>query len=83
MGSPTSEILSAWAKAAALARVYPSYLASLIKRSVLGADTEATFRSIGAIETIGDCRYAMIVTDFNGTEYRVTEEVLDRKAVSK
>lgn len=32
--------------------------------------------SVGDIETIGDCRYAISVTDDEGSRYRVTVEVL-------
>jgi len=60
--------------------VYPAYLASLIKRAVLPGDTEKVFTSVGAIETVGDCRYAMLFTDFNGTKYEVQVRVVNEKA---
>lgn len=81
MANFMSDMLDGMAKVAALTPVYPSYLASVIKKSLLGGDTEATFRAIGPIETVGDCRYAMTVTDLNGSEYRVTVEVLRGKSV--
>jgi len=61
--------------AASLKPVYPFYLASRIKRGLLAAqatDPEKIIASIGEIETIGDCRYAVTVKDTNGTSYRIT-----------
>ncbi|MDE2096542.1 MAG: hypothetical protein KGL39_04790 [Patescibacteria group bacterium] len=73
-GTPSFEALVDICRPRARHLVYPSYLMSRIKRAlgVAENDPEQIIKSIGAIETIGDCRYAMTVTDFNGTEYEIT-----------
>lgn len=63
--------------------VYPGYLALRIKKALRLPDPENIYTpEIGDIETIGDCRYAMTVTDVNGTEYRITVEVAPSKSDS-
>lgn len=57
--------------------VFPSYIASCIKRNIKNIDGEQIIREVGVVETIGDCRYAIPVTDFNGKTYRITVEVID------
>lgn len=54
--------------------IYPGYLAQRIKTAMRDPanDPEGVFTAVSDIETVGDCRYAMTVTDFNGTRYRVT-----------
>lgn len=74
-------IADAAAKLAASPKVYPMYLASRIKSALKQADRELApgqniIESVADIETLGDCRYAMTVTDHNGTKYRVTVEVV-------
>lgn len=59
--------------------VYPGYLASRVKRGLLSAQTadpERIIATVGDIETVGDCRYAIVVTDDEGNRYRITVEVL-------
>jgi hypothetical protein len=69
-------IFDALAKFQAIPKVFPGYLASKIKRSMKAADSEDIIAEIGDIETIGDCKYAIPVTDFNGTRYRITVQVM-------
>lgn len=57
--------------------VYPSYIASCIKRNIKNIDGEAIIREVGIVETVGDCKYAIPVTDFNGKKYKITIEVID------
>lgn len=62
----------------ALKPVYPFYLASRAKRGLLTAaegDSEKIIASVGDIKTIGDCRYAIPVTDVHGQGYRIIVEV--------
>jgi hypothetical protein len=63
--------------------VYPGYIATQVKKGLAAASLhrDAIVAEVGRTETIGDCRYAMTVTDFNGQQYRVTVEVLADKAV--
>jgi hypothetical protein len=61
--------------------VYPMYLASRIKRGLLAAqqaDDERIIEAVGEIETIGDCRYAIPVTDCEGNSYRITVQVIEK-----
>lgn len=55
--------------------VYPAYLASRIKRALTEADPEGVIAGVGDIESLGNSRYAVPVTDADGTSYRVTVEV--------
>lgn len=55
--------------------VYSGYLGMVVKKGLKTLDTEEVLRDIGTMETIGDCRYAISATDFNGTKYRITVEV--------
>jgi hypothetical protein len=64
------------AKFQAIPKVYSGYLGMGVKRALKAADTESIIADIGEMQTIGDCKYAIPVTDFNGTRYRVTVEVL-------
>lgn len=70
-------IIRAEARVAALPKVYPGYIAVQVKKALKAgaADPEQILRSIGDLETVGDCRYALTVTDFNGQTYRITIEV--------
>lgn len=59
--------------------VYPLYLVSRAKRGfgqAMNADPERIIRSIGDTESLGNSRYAIPITDRNGTKYRVTVEVV-------
>lgn len=60
----------------ALPRVYSFYLAYRAQKGLLGVDPENIIGSVGEIETVGDCRYALKVIDTSGTRYRITVEVL-------
>lgn len=55
--------------------VYPGYIGMRIKKALVAADSEQIIKGIGDMETIGDCRYQIPVTDFNGTRYKITIEV--------
>lgn len=69
------------AKVAAMPKVYPAYIAFRCKDGLKAALTTKEFiegpivTAIGDLETTGDCRYAIPITDHNGTKYRVTVEV--------
>lgn len=79
MNSPATnlivDIARAAAQAAALPRVYPGHIMQRIKMALLVSDPEGVITSTGQIESIGDCRYGLTITDLNGTEYRITVEV--------
>lgn len=66
----------------AAALVYPGYIAQQIKKALRAGDPERVIHDVSDVETIGDCRYAIKVYDFNGSTYRVTVEVLDDKPAS-
>jgi hypothetical protein len=71
-------IAAALAKSRTLPVVYPGYIASGIRKALKAGgalDPECLLTSVGELETIGDCRYAIPLTDFNGTKYRVIVEV--------
>jgi hypothetical protein len=72
---PLIDIFRSVERLASMPKVYPGYIGTRIKAGLRAADTEQIVSDIGPMETIGDCRYAIIVTDFNGTQYRVTVEV--------
>ena len=58
--------------------VFPLYMASRAKKGLLDGlsnDPEAIIRSVGEIETVGDCKYAITVTDVHSQTYRITVEV--------
>lgn len=62
-----------------MAKVFPSCIAFKIKQAVRAFGPDRDFpgiESVGDIETVGDCRYAMVATDANGQRYRVTVEVM-------
>lgn len=65
--------------------IYPSYVAQRIKTALRAPanDPEGVFTAVSDIETVGDCRYAMTVTDFNGSRYRVTVVPVIERAASK
>lgn len=63
-------------RAAMLLKVYPGYLAVQIKKLLQAHKfPEEVITDISDCETLGDCRYAITATDFNGTRYRITVEV--------
>ena len=59
--------------------VYSGYLTSRIKRALRETDPSLSdgqiITAVSDIETIGDCRYAVKVTDHLNNSYRVTVEV--------
>jgi hypothetical protein len=61
-----------------LRTVYALYLASRAKRGLVAAitDPEQIIASVGEIESLGNSRYAIAVTDDSRTVYRVTIEVV-------
>lgn len=84
MNSPVSRLVQDIARAAAQApvilasipKVYSFYLAYRAQKGLQGPDPENIIASVGKIETIGDCKHAVQVTDTNGTKYCITVEVL-------
>lgn len=83
---PTAEAISGFfadaPRAAAIPKVYPAYIGFQIKAALKSLAEKGDpkldgpiIASVGELETIGDCRYAVEVKDFNGTSYRVTVEV--------
>lgn len=72
-------MLEGMARVASMPKVYSSYLAFRMKQAALALGRDGDFpgvESVGDLQTIGDCRYAMAITDKNGQRYRVTVEVL-------
>lgn len=55
--------------------VYSGYIGMRVKKALLLTDSEQIIVEIGTMETIGDCRYQIPVTDFKGTRYKITIEV--------
>lgn len=78
------DIASAGAKLAKSPKVYPGYIAGRIKQALRQDDPQLArpnnhiIETVGAIETIGSCRYRLMLTDHNGTQYRVTVEVCEQ-----
>lgn len=75
-GGPLGSILESFTHLQILPKVYPFYIASRIKQALFCPDPERIIVAVGKIETIGDCRHALEVKDFEGTSYRITVEVL-------
>lgn len=73
---PVKGIFEALTRFQAIPKVYPGYIATRIKKALKAADSENIVADVGEMQTIGDCKYAIPVTDFNGTKYRVTVEVM-------
>lgn len=72
-----------WGMAVAMATrlppaIYPGYIAFLIKKALVARthDPEGVIASVGEMQTVGDCRYAIEATDFNGQRYKITIEVI-------
>lgn len=83
--SPASMVLDiagAFARLASIPKVYPAYIASRVKAALLLDDPRAPrpnehiIEAVGDAVTLGSSRYAMEVTDHNGTKYKITVEVL-------
>lgn len=72
------DIASSAARMAAIPKVYSFYLAYRASKGLGGADPENIIARVGQIETVGDCKYAIPVSDFEGNRYLVTVEVLSR-----
>lgn len=70
------DIASSVGRVAAMPKVYSFYIAYRAKKGLSGPDPENIIASVGEMQTVGDCRYAIEVTDHNETRYRVTIEVL-------
>lgn len=64
------------AMARPIVKVYPAYLAIRIRNALRVPDPEGVFSYPSDIERIGDAKDAIYITDFNGTRYRITVEVL-------
>lgn len=77
LGAPMSvpEFLETVARIQSRPSVYPGYIGTRVKKALKAADTEEIITEIGDMETIGDCKYAITVTDFNGSKYKITVEV--------
>lgn len=65
--------------------VYPGYLSFRIKQALVAAKADPTIdkpivADVGAIDRIGDARDRIIVTDCNGTRYRITVEIVPEAA---
>lgn len=78
MGEIFDMIARAHTQARALPQVYPGYIASRIKRWLVNSDPERICTEAEA-HHIGDCRHEVIATDFNGTKYRITVEVMNEQ----
>lgn len=75
-------LLDGMARVASIPKVFPAYIAFQIKQAVSALGAENDFpgvAAVGDIETVGDCRYRIIVTDANGTEHYVEVGVLNRR----
>lgn len=78
-------MLDSMAAAARLPKVFPIFIALQVKEGLLSAESgvlepklDFPGATVGDIETVGDCRYRIIVTDANGTEHYVEVGVLRR-----
>jgi hypothetical protein len=58
-------------------KVYPLYVTGRIQAALRQPDPEGIVADVGPVETLGDCRYAIPITDMNGTRYRITVQVDD------
>jgi hypothetical protein len=76
-GSPLEAFMNGLVAFHSIKPVYPGYIAFKIKRALLPliGNPDGIIASVGEIETIGDCRYAIPVTDFEGQTYRIMVEV--------
>lgn len=82
-GSLMLGIAPSIAQATNCQKVYPAYIGFRIKDAlkalVANGDPkldEPIISAVGDMQTIGDCRYCVPVTDHNGTKYKITVEVL-------
>lgn len=70
-----SEVITGLSPVKMPAPVFPFYLAARIKRALSTPDERETKQIIDtgslAISTVGDCRYEVRCTDFNGEPYRI------------
>lgn len=58
--------------------VYPLYLMSRARMGLRNSDSEQIIAEIGEIRTLlAGSAYALSVTDFNDTKYRITVEVVE------
>lgn len=81
-GLMIADMVYSFAKTATIRKVYPSYIGFRIKAALKALADNGDPKldgpivsDVGDMETIGDCRYAIPVTDHNGTKYRITVEV--------
>lgn len=75
MNHPVESFLASMSRLNSVPKIYPGYIGSYIKRLLLAnPDPEDVIRDVGAMDTIGDCKYAITIKDFNGAEYRITIE---------
>lgn len=77
-----ADMAHSFSKTATIRKVYPSYIGFRIKAALKSLADNGDPKldgpivsAVGDMETIGDCRYAIPVTDHNGTKYRITVEV--------
>lgn len=84
--SPIVDIIGAITRPVpAITQVYPLYIAWRIKSALEAADPkldagEQIIEGKVEVETLGCSRYAVKVTDHNGTKYRITVEIEDEAA---
>lgn len=74
------EMIEGIARAQGAPKVYPMYLGFQIQQALRACDADLPaddriIASVGELHGIGDCCYAIPVTDHNGTRYRITVEV--------
>jgi hypothetical protein len=74
--NPLVDFLGALGRLHALPKVYPGYIAMRVKNLLRGnGDPENIIANVGDVETIGDSRYQIEITDLEATKYLVTIEV--------
>lgn len=58
--------------------IFPLYFASRILKAlrIAKSDDEQIVGTIGELQTMGNGKYVLPVTDFNGVRYRITVETL-------
>ncbi len=56
--------------------VFPAYILLRIKRLLLAnPDPDAIIQRVGMMQSVGDCRHTLALTDYYGTTYKITIEV--------
>ena len=57
--------------------VFPAYVAFRLRTLLSGPCPENIIEAVSTVESLGNSRYAVVVTARNGARHRVTVEALD------